>query len=84
MYQGVKRKQALLWSNLPAIITLTVCNNVIFGGGSSASFFWCAAHDDQTRRCKSVTGVCSNQPLAEGKGVRREGNLKEAGGKVPV
>ncbi|GHT41669.1 hypothetical protein FACS189437_08860 [Bacteroidia bacterium] len=33
--------------------------------------------------CKSTMGVGSNQPLAQGKGVHREGNLKEAGGKVP-
>ncbi|GHV52582.1 hypothetical protein FACS1894181_15760 [Bacteroidia bacterium] len=28
-------------------------------------------------------GVGSNQPLAQGKGVHREGNPEEAGGKVP-
>jgi hypothetical protein len=39
LYQGVKRKQALLGSNLSAIITLTVCSNAILGGGNFASFF---------------------------------------------
>ena len=34
--------------------------------------------------CKSTMGVCSDQPLAQGKGVYREVNPKEAGGKVPV
>ena len=29
-------------------------------------------------------GAVSSQPLANGKGVHREGNLKEAGGKIPV
>jgi hypothetical protein len=39
LYQGVKRKQALLGSNLSAISALTVCNDAILGGGYSASFF---------------------------------------------
>jgi len=38
LYQGVKRTQALLGSNLSAISTLTVCSNATLGGGYSASF----------------------------------------------
>lgn len=40
LYQDVKRKQALLRSNLPAINILTVRSNATWGGGKTPLFLY--------------------------------------------
>lgn len=40
LYQDVKRKQALLRSNLPAINILTVRSNATLGGGHTPLFLY--------------------------------------------